>query len=111
MRAVKVGAGTLPSPIADVDGIARSGGTISTSGGCTYRIDRLVIDGLPKCIRQSKEQPPLEPFAQSCLEGVVIGISARIDIRNGAELLVRAQMEVQRVLLDALNKQADVVLG
>src|SRR5712691_2874560 len=92
MPPVKVREAAFHPPVARIGRCARVRCVQSTAGRSSDRIYRLIVERLRQRVCQAEKQAGFETLAQRNLHAVVVGVSARIYIRDGGELLVWAQL-------------------
>ena len=106
MRTIKVGPPAIEAKIADIDGRTRSCVCNSPSRGSANWIDGLVINGFGKRVCETDTQAAGEPSSQRKLRGVIVRITTIVEISDPCELLIRAQLQRQGVVLDALSERS-----
>src|SRR6267154_2929423 len=109
MRAIKVGTATLVAEVANISWRSRVGIRESATGRCAYRIDGLIVDRFTEGVCHAQSQPVAEASPQSELRGMVIRIATVIELGNHSELLIRPELQTERVVLDAGSQVADAV--
>ena len=65
----------------------------------------MIVDGLGKRVRETDTQAAGEPSSQSKLRGVIVRITAIVEISDPRELLIRSQLQRERVVLHALSER------
>ena len=75
-----------------------------------HRVHRLIVDRFREAVRSAEKQALLEPFAESCLQGMVMRAAPRIDIGDDTKLLVDSELTGKRLLLDAAHEVAGGIL-
>src|SRR5215217_606579 len=109
MRAIEIGSSALFAKVANVRRCARVGCRETTAGRSADRIDRLIVDRFAEGVRHTQTETGIEPAPQRELRGVIVRIAAVVEIGDRRELLVRSELQSERVVFNAARKTAGAV--